>query len=235
MKDMDTRVPHLEFCDLFSPTNLAGLSPVDRDGYSFAEDLESPRFMKTHMPFDLLPERILDTAKVVYVCRHPIDVGVSYYHHQKLVSMYRLKEDCSMEQFLELFMKGEVQYGDFWHHLKTAWAKRKHPNMKFLWYEEICADFPKAVRELADFVGRSMSEGQIARLAGLMQIDNYRSKIVSSVGNEKDKKFWGQFVRSGTVGNWKRNDGNPIWEKMIEWTKKNLIGTDIPIKCKTEE
>ncbi|KOB66852.1 Retinol dehydratase [Operophtera brumata] len=36
-------------------------------------DLPSPRFAKTHLPMSLLPPKLLDTAKVVYVARDPRD------------------------------------------------------------------------------------------------------------------------------------------------------------------
>ena len=34
-------------------------------------DMEERRFIKSHLPLSLLPRRLLDTAKVVYVARNP--------------------------------------------------------------------------------------------------------------------------------------------------------------------
>ena len=41
------------------------------------ESLPSPRTLKTHYPFELLPKNLLDTCKVLFVCRNinPLDVG----------------------------------------------------------------------------------------------------------------------------------------------------------------
>lgn len=41
------------------------------------------RFIKTHLPFSLLPPNLIKKGcKVVYVARNPLDVLVSNYHHQ---------------------------------------------------------------------------------------------------------------------------------------------------------
>ena len=35
--------------------------------------------IKTHLTFEMLPPALLDTCKVVYVCRNPKDTVVSFY------------------------------------------------------------------------------------------------------------------------------------------------------------
>ena len=32
---------------------------------------------------------------------------------------------------------GKILYGSYWEHLKSGWAKRGHPNMKFIWFEDM--------------------------------------------------------------------------------------------------
>ena len=32
---------------------------------------------------------------------------------------------------------GKILYGSYWEHLKSGWAKRDHPNMKFIWFEDM--------------------------------------------------------------------------------------------------
>lgn len=51
------------------------------------DDMPSPRFIKSHLPLSLLPPKLLDTCKVVYVAREPKDVAVSYFHHLKMMRM----------------------------------------------------------------------------------------------------------------------------------------------------
>ena len=59
-------------------------------------------------------------------------------------------------------------------------------------------------------------------------IHNLR-KNVDAAETEEGKQFRSQFIRSGTIGNWKTND-RPIWREMFQWMKENLEGTDIPLE-----
>lgn len=70
--------------------------------------MPSPRFVKTHLPMTLLPPKILDTAKVVYVARDPRDVVVSCYHHARLFTMTGY---CgTFKEFWNLFHKGMCKF-----------------------------------------------------------------------------------------------------------------------------
>jgi len=84
------RSPFLEMQGLHGPQHA---SPVLRDdpkhpgmtrkifeeSVDYANNLKSPRIIKSHMPFALLPKNLLDTAKVIYVCRNPKDTCVSFF------------------------------------------------------------------------------------------------------------------------------------------------------------
>ena len=45
-----------------------------------AQDLPSPRTIKSHLPLEFLPPKLLDTCKVIFVGRNPKDTCVSFYH-----------------------------------------------------------------------------------------------------------------------------------------------------------
>lgn len=73
-------------------------------GFKFFPQMSQQRFIKTHLPFKILPPSIMDKrAKVVYVARHPRDVVVSYYHLNKLYRTQGYVND--FETFFEYFMK----------------------------------------------------------------------------------------------------------------------------------
>jgi len=46
---------------------------------------ENPRFIKSHLPLSLLPDDLLEKAKVIYVARNPKDTMVSFFYHHKLI------------------------------------------------------------------------------------------------------------------------------------------------------
>lgn len=51
--------------------------------YQYLADQKTRRFIKTHLPVEMMPRNIKEVgAKVVYVARNPKDVAVSFYHFQ---------------------------------------------------------------------------------------------------------------------------------------------------------
>nr|CAD7460375.1 unnamed protein product [Timema tahoe] len=71
------------------PKKQAILGMVALPGYEVLGYVPSPRFIKTHLPFSLLPSNLLESgAKVVYIARNPKDVAVSCYHFKRLVQAF---------------------------------------------------------------------------------------------------------------------------------------------------
>ena len=80
---MQERVPFLELGGLKpkSTTDALEKPPFVKDPVAFADSLPTskPRVIKSHLTFEMLPPNLLDTCKVVYVCRNPKDTIVSFY------------------------------------------------------------------------------------------------------------------------------------------------------------
>ena len=73
---------------------------------SFVHKLASPRFIKTHLPFNLLPKQIRNgekKPKIIYVNRNAKDTCVSYFHHCQLLEGY----SGTFEEFCALFIGGK--------------------------------------------------------------------------------------------------------------------------------
>ena len=65
---------------------LLDTTPVVKMDMASLDDMESPRLMKSHLMYHMLPERVYTSgAKVLYITRDPRDVCVSYYHYQRMV------------------------------------------------------------------------------------------------------------------------------------------------------
>eukprot|EP00095_Tigriopus_kingsejongensis_P010107 snap_masked-scaffold152_size304267-processed-gene-1.5 protein:Tk10107 transcript:snap_masked-scaffold152_size304267-processed-gene-1.5-mRNA-1 annotation:"hypothetical protein DAPPUDRAFT_49070" len=194
----------------------------------FTENLKSPRVIKTHLPLELLPPKLLETCKVIYVCRNPKDTCVSYFHHTAIGREIYLMHG-SFEDYAQLFKDGRLGYGDYWHHLKGAWAQRHHKNMKFIWYEDMKKDHKPMLRSICEFTGYKRSEKEIEVLAKHLTIDNMRKGAVKSAKDEEEKLFYTHFFRKGQVGDWKNYFEG---EKLVEWDQwiqKSLEGTDIEL------
>ena len=70
--------------------------------------LPSPRLLKTHLPFHLMPLQISSgpiTCKIIYVIRNPKDAAISLYHHVKSLAPYNY--EAALDQFLPLYMAGK--------------------------------------------------------------------------------------------------------------------------------
>ncbi|KAH9635329.1 hypothetical protein HF086_017895 [Spodoptera exigua] len=85
----------------------------------------SPRFIKSHLPMSLLPPKLLDTAKMVYIARDPRDVVVSYYHHTRLFMLTGF--NGTFKEFWHLFHQSLCKTGgwrDYFDEEMTKQAKQ---------------------------------------------------------------------------------------------------------------
>ena len=98
------------------------LPPMDQkmmlESIELAENMPSPRIIKTHLPLEMLSPDLLDTCKVIFVCRNPKDVCVSFFHHQRNISGYNYLGD--FKQLAEMFKEGTTHYGSYWTMLKVC-------------------------------------------------------------------------------------------------------------------
>ena len=124
----------------------------------------------------MLPPNLLDVAKVIFVARNPMDCCVSFYHHERLVPKQGF---CgTFDQYAELFRNGRNPTGDYFYHLKargkqaakklrksnccfvlqSGWNRRDHPNLKFIWYEDMKFEIRSIIREMCDFLDHPLSQ-----------------------------------------------------------------------------
>lgn len=127
------RAPVLELTALLG-NDTSGVIRLIGETVDIVENMPSPRFIKTHLPRELLPTQ-LDIVKprIVYVARNPKDMCVSYYHYCRL--MHDL--DGPFDAFCELFLNDTVPMGPIWSHIMGFWKLRNEPNVLFLRYEEL--------------------------------------------------------------------------------------------------
>ncbi|KAI9563009.1 hypothetical protein GHT06_010465 [Daphnia sinensis] len=199
------------------------------------EQLPSPRVIRPHLPFYLLPPQLLDTAKVVYVARNPKDVIVSYYFHHKLIKLHGYTG--TLEEFAQFFMDDEVYNAPFFPHILEAWSKRHHPNMHFMFYEDMKRDLRGEIEKVAAFLGKSLSEEQLVALTEHLKFENFQKN--ESVNNESGKKTGafnqeGRFIRKGKTGDWKNHFSPELNVRIDEWIEKNLTGTDLTFVTELE-
>lgn len=230
-KSLNQRCPFLEFPYLPPRSTLdvaySHLPPATAQMERLGS-LESPRFLKTHLPFDLLPADLAETCKVVYVARNPKDVIVSYYYHHKLIKFHNFSGE--MEEFAQYFMKDKVMYSPFFPHVLDAWNRRNHPNVLFLFYEDLKKDLRGGIERVGRFLGKTLSEDQLEKLTRHLTFENLSQ---NAAVNKEDGKMSGafhengNFMRKGETGDWKRHFSPELSRQISEWSEINLRGTDL--------
>jgi len=229
--DLDTaKKPLFERSPFIDMVMIKGETKDNTDKYF--DDLEkapSPRLIKTHYPFEMLPPALLDTCKVLFVSRNVKDSAVSYFHHENLMKSHDLR--CNFLTYArDIYMPGLCLHGGYFEMLESGWKRRDHKNMKLFWYEELKKDQKKIIKEICKFIGYELSEEQINKLDDFLQFDNYQkaSSQNKKVPNWKEGK--GQFIRKGIVGDWMNHFNKDLNDVYNEWISKSLekIGIQDP-------
>ncbi len=209
-KNINLEVPHLE-----------------EVGSDFVKSLSEPRFIKTHLTYDLTPYN--PDAKYIYIARNPFDCAVSFYYHtQGFIKHYDFAEG-TFDDFFECFINGEVDWGDYFDHL-LSWVQHKNDqNVLFLTYESMKNDPKMNIIAMGKFLGDNYLE-KIANPQILESILHHTSFTSMS----QNQSRWSSqrpvnmtpFIRQGKVGNWKSHFSVSQTQRLSQKLKMKTAGTE---------
>jgi hypothetical protein len=144
--DGSMEIPHIaEFCPWFERSQ--------RSARGF-ELRPSPRIFKSHLSWRKIPK---GPGKYIYVARDGKDVALSYYHLCRAYNGY----EGTFDEFFERFLRGKVDHGSWFRHVRDWWAHRNDPNVLFLTYEELTADLESCVGRIAAFCGFEVASDRV--------------------------------------------------------------------------
>ena len=176
-----------------------------------AEELASPRAMRSHLPYVKIPGGIPHTmkAKYIYIARNPKDVCVSYWHfHQtQLTKLADESSIISWDSYLEDFLDGKSAasiYGSWLKHVLGWWAQRKGPNILFLKYEDMKKEPHKYVHIIAQFM--EVKEITQELVDTVVEQSSFQQMLVNPTANNRIKERANiglTFLRKGIVGDWR--------------------------------
>ncbi|GFQ69098.1 sulfotransferase 1E1 [Trichonephila clavata] len=134
---------------LTSHSIFFGAAPfLELSGAKAVEEMPRPGAIKIHLPFRLAPWS--EQAKYIHITRNPKDVCVSYYYHMKDTPVHGFKG--SFDEFFDIFLSGNIDFGDYFEHLLGWYEHRNDPNVLFLTYEAMLENTAEAILKIASFL-----------------------------------------------------------------------------------
>jgi len=177
------------------------------------------RFLKTHLPVDAL--RFSPHAKYVYIGRDGRDVVWSMYNHHANANAtwYAALNDtpgrvgppigpppADVRQYWRDWMDHDGHpFWPFWENVRTWWAIRRLPNVRFMHFANLKRDMPGEMRRLASFLDIPIDAsrwGAIVEYCSFDWMKRHATKSVPAGG-----AFWGAgaevFINKGVNGRWR--------------------------------
>jgi sulfotransferase len=211
---------------------------LEEVGEAAVRALPEPRLVKTHLPFERTPWH--PRARYIYVARNPFDCAVSFYHHTRGFVKHYDFADGTFDDFFECFVRGEVDFGDYFDNLLSWVPRAAEPNVLFLTYESMLADPQAAVAAIGRFLG---DDGEAVGERGRVEPGPAQNALANPALVERvvaassfdrmrvDQRRWSsrrpanmpEFVRKGVVGDWANHfsaaQARRLAERFVERTR----------------
>ncbi|XP_022907950.2 sulfotransferase 1C4-like [Onthophagus taurus] len=215
----------LEFLQENDPTKKEIIEEVTFPEYLKLPLRKSPRIIKTHLPFSLLPPNLLKIGcKVIYVARNPKDVINSFYHLNKLFKTQGY--EGNLRDYCEYFIKNLQPWTPYWEHLKEGYDNKDEESLLFMFYEDLLRDCKRGIKKVADFIGCKITDDELDALKEHLDIKNFKNN--PSVNNAALKDIGiirncgeNSFIRNGKSGSWKNEMDQETINKIDFWINEN--------------
>ncbi|XP_057691514.1 sulfotransferase family 2, cytosolic sulfotransferase 3 isoform X2 [Corythoichthys intestinalis] len=151
------------------------------------DQLSSPRALVTHFPFQLMPQ--------------------SFFSSKAKMAAF-LEDPGTWDEFIDKFLEGKVMFGKWTDHVKSWKHADLGDRIMYITYEQMIQDLPSAVRRIADFLGKNLSDEVIEKIANHCSFKSMQANkmsnfsLVPKMYMDADKS---QFLRKGIVGDWKKH------------------------------
>ncbi|KAL5274019.1 hypothetical protein ACFFRR_000649 [Megaselia abdita] len=144
------------------------------DTFKDAEELKSPRLLKTHLPASFLPTDIWKKkSKMIYVSRNVKDAVVSFYHFASALGVFH----GTKEEFVEAFMNDDLFYTPYWPHILEFYHMRNEPNIFYTSFERMKKDLKGVIKDLCIFLDKRIpSEEILDKAVDHLSFDSMKSE-----------------------------------------------------------
>jgi len=176
------------------------------------------RFVKTHLPVDALV--FSPRAKYIYIGRDGRDVVWSLYNHHVNANAlwYQALNDTPgrvgppiapppadiRQYFLDWLARDGHPFWPFWENVRTWWAIRRLPNVKFVHYADLKRDMPGQMHAMATFLDIYVDAARWPKILEYCSFDWMKANATKSV--PLGGAFWDAgaqvFINKGVNGRW---------------------------------
>ena len=115
-------------------------------------------------------------------------------------------------------------YGSYFHHVLGGWALKDHPNMRFMWFEDMKKDIRKEVLDTCKFIDHELSPEKLEELLEHISLKSMKDNLAV---NMKSPKVHYDFIRKGIVGDHKNAFSEERQNKWNDWIKKKMENTGL--------
>lgn len=176
----------------------------EKAGIKRYQEDSPPRLLKTHLSSHFY-KRTLDNKKTkfIVVFRNPKDMLVSYYNFYKMAP-FDFDKDGTWEEFFERFQNDKIVHGNYFDMQLSWWAYRDDPRFSFFKYEDMLKDPELAVRKVANFLDKNLSDELIQKIVQRTSFKSMKANpmLNYSTVNGMDQNI-SPFMRKGQAGDWK--------------------------------
>jgi aryl sulfotransferase len=177
------------------------------------------RFVKTHLPVDALV--FSPKAKYLYIGRDGRDVLWSAYNHHTrandmwyaalndtpgLVGPRMERTDLDVVSYFRRWLeKDGFPFWPFWENVRSWWAIRDLPNVRFVHFNDLKRDLSAEMRGIAEFLGVTVGEDRWPMLTEHCTFDYMKKHAAQSapLGGMLWEGGAETFINKGTNGRWR--------------------------------
>ncbi|GJQ87475.1 hypothetical protein Trydic_g19236 [Trypoxylus dichotomus] len=192
------------------------------------------RFVKTHLPWELLPLQIRNGTKkpkIIYIMRNIKDVVVSWFHHNNILE----DEYIELDIFFDRFITDNHVYSPYWKNICGFWNKRHLSNILLLQYEDMIRDLSSVIHRTASFLDTKVPEkemGKLLRHLNFAEMKNNKAvnmePMMELLNRDIDDRT--RFIRKGKVGSHKEELTEEMIQLLDVWSEMSTEGTGFKSK-----
>ncbi len=202
--------------------------------FPYVLQMDHPRLLKTHLFSKFFAKALQvcgDGAKVIVPIRNPKDTLVSYFHFHKFNPVLGDFTGDWNQWFSSMFVRKKLMFGDYFDFYESWWEfKRANPDqVLFVNYEDMRRDISKSIEEIAEFLGKPISEDTLADIVAHTAFSSmkHNDMVCPSPSGDGPRDV---FFRKGCVGDWKNYFSESQSELVDSLVKERFEAIGLTIK-----